>query len=67
LKNCRRGGRLADKSTERGAARHRAIRKATLQGSILPTGSPLNAPALGILIDPRHIELVGAAQIQLSL
>jgi hypothetical protein len=41
--------------------------KATFQGALLPTGSPVQLTPLGILADPRKFECIGEAQLQLLL
>jgi len=41
--------------------------KATLQGAMLPTGSPVQLTPLGILADPRKFEAIGEAQLQILL
>jgi hypothetical protein len=41
--------------------------KATLQGALLPSGSPVPSTSLGILADPRKFECIGEAQLQLLL
>jgi hypothetical protein len=41
--------------------------KATLQGALLPTGSPTALPSLGILADPKKFEAIGEAQLQILL
>lgn len=41
--------------------------KATFQGALLPTGSPIPLTAMGILADPRKFEAIGEAQLQILL